>query len=193
MSRDGLRSFSLLELLVVVTVLAILLAIIMEGYAGVVQSTAVTTSAAMLDDALTQARANAVAQNMTVEVRIYDLPPTVGGTPVYNAMQLHWLKPDGTTPAVASPLLLSPWVVIDPTATYSPLIASNPEAAMPDASDSRLNGGTRVFHFLPDGSTDLNQTTNWFMTVRAANQSASANWACLRVDPATGRAQVYRP
>jgi len=151
----------------------------------------------MLSDALTEGRTDAVAQNTTVEVRIYDLPPQPGAAPVYDALQLHWLKADGTTPPVARPTLLSAWVVIDATAAHSPLIAANPQTATSDASDTRLNSGTRVFHFLPDGSTDLNPATNWFMTVRAATQSDPAhfpaNWACVQVDPTTGRPQIYRP
>ena len=156
-----------------------------------------TTGTDMISDALTEARASAVAQNTTVEVRIYDLPPQPGAAPVYDALQLHWLKADGTTPPVAGPTLLPSWVVIDATPAHSPLIGLNTQTAPPDASDTRLNGQTRVFHFLPDGSTDLNPATNWFMTVRAATRSDPAhfpsNWACVAVDAATGRAQIYRP
>jgi hypothetical protein len=43
----------------------------------------------------------------------------------------------------------------------------------------------------------LNPATNWFMTVRAATQSAPANfpsnWACIAVDATTGRPRIYRP
>jgi len=59
---------------------------------------------------LTEGRARAVAQNTTVEVRIYDLAPQPGAAPVYDALQLHWLKGDGTTPAVTSATLLPAWV-----------------------------------------------------------------------------------
>jgi len=184
-------------MLLVLALMATVVVIVMEGYSAAAQSTAVTTGADMLSDALTEGRSDAVAQNTTVEVRIYDLPPQSGGAPVYDALQLHWLKADGTTPPVANPLLLSSWVVIDATAAHSPLIASNTQTATPDASDLRLNSQTRVFHFLPDGSTDLNPATNWFMTVRAASQSDPAhfpsNWACIAVDATTGRPQIYRP
>ena len=195
--RTSLRSFSLLELVLVLALVAAVAAMAMEGYSALMQSTSVTTSADMLGDALTEARASAVAQNTTVEVRIYDLPPQPGAAPVYSALQLHWLKADGTTPPVAGALLLPAWVAIDATASHSTLIGSNPQTATPDASDARLNSQTRVFHYLPDGSTDLNPATNWFMTVRAANQADPAhfpsNWACVRVDPTTGRPQIYRP
>lgn len=184
-------------MLLVLAVVAVMIALVMAAYSLIVQASAVTTGADMLGDALTEARTSAVAQNITVEVRIYDLSPQPGAAPVYDALQLHWLKADGTTPPVASPVLLPAWVVIDATAAHSPLIATNPQTATPDASDLRLNSNTRVFHFLPDGSTDLNPATNWFMTVRPATQSDPAhfpsNWACIQVDPTTGRPQIYLP
>src|SRR5471030_465550 len=103
-------------------VLALLAVLVVEGYSATVQAAAVTTGADMLGDALTEARTSAVAQNTTVEVRIYDLPPQPGAAPVYDALQLHWLKADGTTPPVASPTLLPAWIVIDATPAHSPLI-----------------------------------------------------------------------
>jgi len=191
------RGFSLLEMLLVLVLIAGLVALATEGYSTMVQATAVTTGADMISDAFTEARQCAVAQNTSVEVRIYDLPPQPGAAPVYDAIQLHWLKADGTTPPVSNALLLPTWVAIDATATHSPLIAANTQTATPDTGDARLSGTTRVFHFLPDGTTDLDPVANWFLTVRAASQSDPAhfpsNWACVQVDPTTGRPQIYRP
>jgi uncharacterized protein (TIGR02596 family) len=195
--RAHIRSFSLLEMLLVLALAAVLVAMAAAGYSSTIQATAVTNGAAMLSDAFTEARASAIAQNTTVEVRLYDLPPQPGATPVYDALQLHWLKADGTTPPVSAPLLLPEWVVIDATAAHSPLIAANTNTAKPDATDPRLNSQTRTFHFFPDGSTDLNPATNWFLTVRAAPQSDPAhfpaNWACVQIDATTGHPQIYRP
>jgi len=191
------KGFSLVELLVVILLMAFLLAISVGGYTAMIQSTALTTSAAMIQDTLAEARQSAMAQNSAVEIRIYDLPPQPNSTPVYCAMQSHWIKADGTTPPVSNPLFLSTSVVIDENPAHSSLISANNQIATPDATDSRLNKQTRVFHFLPDGSTDLNPSTKWFITVRAANQSDPAhfpsNWACIQIDPTTGRAQIYRP
>jgi uncharacterized protein (TIGR02596 family) len=195
--KNASRSFSLLEMLLVLALIATLTVLVMDGYSTTVQALAVTTSADILSDALAEGRTSAVTQNTQVEVRIYELPPQPGAAPVYDAIQLHWLKADGTTPAINPVVFLSSWVAIDATAAHSTLIASNAETAKPDASDARLDGNTRVFHFLPDGSTDLNPTTNWFMTVRPAAQSDPAhfpaNWACVQIDPTTGRPQIYRP
>jgi len=195
--RASCRGFSLLEMLLVLALIAGLVALAAEGYSTTVQSTAVTTGADMISDAFTEARQCAVAQNTSVEVRIYDLPPQPGAAPVYDAIQLHWLKADGTTPPVNNIMLLSSWIAIDATTAHSPLIAANTQTATPDAGDARLSGTTRVFHFLPDGTTDLDPAANWFLTVRAASQSDPAhfpsNWACVKVDPVTGRPQIYRP
>ncbi len=184
-------------MLLVLVVMAVVAGMTLAAYSNSMLASAVTTGADMLSDALTEGRADAVAQNTPVEVRIYELPSSAGGASVYNALQLHWLKSDGTTPPVANPLFLPAWVVIDATTAHSPLIASNPEIATPDPADTRLNAATRAFHFLPDGSTDLNPGTNWFMTVRAASQSDPAhfpsNWACVAVNASTGRPQIYRP
>ncbi len=195
--RSALRSFSLLEMILVMALVGGLVVLVMGGYSATMQSTAVTTGADMLCDALTEGRADAVAQNTTVEVRIYDLPSQPAATPAYDALQLHWWKSNQNTPPVAIATLLPAWIVIDPTSAYSPLIASNLQVATPDPTDARLNSNTRVFHFLADGSTDLNPATNWFMTVRPATLSEPTtlppNWACVAINATTGRAQIYRP
>ena len=189
--------FSLLELLIVLALLAGLIVLALNGYSALAQASAITTGADMLSDALTEARQSAVAQNTTVEVRIYDLPPQPGQAPAYDALQLHWLKSDGTTPPVTHALILPAGAAIDATPEHSPLIGSNHQTATPDAIDSRLNSDTRTFHFLPDGSTDLDPAAKWFLTVRAAIHSDPAhfpsNWASISVDPTTGRVQIYRP
>lgn len=195
--QAALRSFSLLEMIVVLAIMLGLSFLALQGCFAVVQASAITTGAQMLGDAMTEGRADAVAQNLTVEVRLYAVLPSSGSTATYSALQLHWIKPDGTTPPVAAPLLLSSWVAMDATAQHSSLIGANTQTATPDASDPRLNSDTRVFHFLPDGSTDLNPSTNWFVTVRPANQTDTshfpANWACVQVDASTGRVQLYHP
>jgi len=191
------RGLSLFELLVVVAIIATLIALSTAGYYSAIQALAVTTGADMISETLTEARTSAVAQNTTVEVRFYSAPPPSGGSPVYGALQLHWSKPDGTTPPVAEPVLLPACAVIDATSAHSPLIDANTLPVTPDATDLRMNGDTRVFHFLPDGSTDLAPTTNWFLTVRPAAQSDPAhfpsNWASVGVNASTGRTEIYRP
>jgi uncharacterized protein (TIGR02596 family) len=189
------NGFSLLEMVLVLALSAILIAFAAEGYAGMMQAAAITTGADMISDAFSEGRTSAMAQNTEVEVRFYDSPSGAAGS--YSALQLHWIKPDGTCPQVNRVMNLSSWAAMDTTAAHSTLIASNIQTPTPDPNDTRLDAQTRVFHFLPDGTTDLSPATNWFVTVRPASQSNPANfpsnWACVRIDPTTGRAQIYRP
>jgi uncharacterized protein (TIGR02596 family) len=186
-----------LELLLAMTLVATLIAATLTGYSIVTQAAALTFAAQQMTDFLTEARDDAVAKNTTVEVRLYDVPGPGVATPAYRAAQLYWIKSDHTTPAVNAPIFLPASVVIDPTAAHSSILANNLEVATPDAADPRINGQTRVFHFLGDGSTDLPATQSWFLTLRAVTQSDPAhfpsNWACITLDPTTGRVQAFRP
>ncbi len=185
-------------MLVVLALLLTMAALTLAGYSALTQAAALNTAAAALGDLLAEGRQDAVTDNLTVEVRFYDLPGPVPTPPVFRTVQLHWLKPDGTTPAIDAPLFLPNLVVADATAAHSTLLsAANPDAATPDSTDRLLDGNTRVFRFLPDGSIDLDPAKSWFLTLRAATRSDPAHfpsdWACLTVDPATGRVQMYRP
>jgi uncharacterized protein (TIGR02596 family) len=185
--------FTLLEILVATTVVLILLCLSVAGYTRFIEATAVSGAAQMVSDALTEARQDAVAQNGTIEVRFY----AASGGNAYNALQLRWHNADGTTPPAAPAILLPAEAVIDATAVHSSLVTTNSQTPAADATDPRLDGLTRCFHFLPDGSTDLAASGKWTLTVRAASQSDPANfpvnWACVEVDSVTGHVQVYRP
>jgi uncharacterized protein (TIGR02596 family) len=184
--------FSLLELLAVLAIAAILTALTVGAFSSLAQGTAVAAGGQMIADTLTEARQDAVSQNLAVEVRIYQ------DAPGYDALQLYWIRADNTTLPIHPLVLLPNTVIIDPTSARSSLLGDVLAVIPPtDAGDPRFNAKTRVFHFLPDGSTDLAVGTNWFLTVRAiaANDPTHfpANWSCVQVDPATGRVQVLRP
>jgi uncharacterized protein (TIGR02596 family) len=185
--------FTLLEVVLALAVSLILVCLSVMGYTRVIEAAAVESAGSLVSDTLTEARQDAVTQNNTVEVRFYAAP---SGT-AFDALQLRWHNTDGTTPAVAAALLLPTAAVIDATPVHSSLVTTNTQTPAVDATDPRLNNLTRCFHFLPDGSTDLAATGQWMVTIRAAAQSDPAhfpaNWACVTVDPQTGRMQVYRP
>jgi uncharacterized protein (TIGR02596 family) len=183
--------FTLLELVLAMAVVLVLFFLSTAAYSRFIESTAIDGGAQLVSDALTEARQDAVTQNDTVEVRLYAAP---GGN-AYDALQLHWHQADGATPAAAPVILLPPTAVIDATAAHLALVTTHPDAPAADPADPRFDAGTLCFHFLPDGSTDL--AAQGMVTIRAASQSNPAkfpaNWACLEIDPLTGRTQVYRP
>ncbi len=174
------------------TIALLLLYAAITGFSQAIDASAIDNGAQLVRDCLAEARQDAVTQNTAVEVRIY--PGATGSG--YGTLQLHWHNADGTTPALAPLVILPTGAVIDATAAHSSLV-TNTQAPAPDPSDSRLTAQTRCFHFLPNGSTDLATTSQWMLTVRPVAQSDPnhfpANWACVTLDPVTGRAQVYRP
>ena len=186
------RAFTLLELLLATVIVTVLAYFCLAGFSRLIEANALGTSAQMIRDSLIEARQDAVAQNITVEVRVY-ADSTGNG---FNALQLHARNTDGTTPALSLPVLLSVGTVIDATAAHSSLVTTG--SSLPaDSTDPRLNAQTRCFHFLPSGATDLAPPGPWTLTVRGAGSSNPArfpsNWACITLDAATGRAQIYRP
>ena len=191
------RGFTLIELLLAMTVVAVLAALLLAGFSSLSVSAALSAAVGTLSDVMSEGRQEAITQNTPVEVRLYDVPSTTSAAPAYRALQLHWVQADGTRPAVSSVIFLPPTIQMDATAAHSPLIAANPVTATADPNDPNMNTQTRVFHFLPDGSTDLPAGSSWFVTLRAATQSDPANfpanWASVTLDPATGRAQIFRP
>ena len=187
------RAFTLLELLFAVVLLTAVSYFVVEGLARMMDANALDAAAQMVGDGLAEGRQDAVAQNITVEVRLYAAADGNG----YNALQLHAWNADGTASALATPVFLPAAVVIDATASHSSLVAANTQAPAADPGDPRLNAQTRCFHFLPTGATDLAAPGPWQLTLRGTVQADPAhfpaNWACLTVDAATGRAQLYRP
>jgi hypothetical protein len=172
-----------------VTLILVFLSVM--AYSRFIESTAIDGGAQMVNDTLIEARQDAVTQNNTVEVRLY----AAAGGNAYDVLQLHWHDADGTTPAAAPAVMLPPGAVIDATAAHLAVATTHADAPATDPTDPRFNAQTLCFHFLPDGSTDL--AAAGMVTVRAASQSNAAkfpaNWACIQIDPLTGRTQVYRP
>jgi uncharacterized protein (TIGR02596 family) len=187
------RAFTLLELMLTMGIVALLSFISITGLSRLIEANAIGSGAQMIQDCLAEAQQDAIAQNTTVEVRLY----AAASGDAFNTLQLHLRNADGTTPSIAPPVLLPASTVIDDTPVHSSLVTTNAQTPSPDPADPRLNAQTRCFHFLPGGATDLATPGPWTLTVRAASQSNPArfpsNWACVTLDPVTGRAQIYRP
>ena len=187
------RAFTLLELLLAVALIMAMGYLVIAGLSRLMEANALGTASQMVRDCLADGRQEAVAQNITVEVRLYAATSGTG----YQALQLHVRNADGTATSLAGLVILPAAAVIDATASHSSLVTTNVQTPAADTSDPRLNAQTRCFHFLPTGATDLAPPGPWQLTVRGAAFSDPArfpaNWACVTLDPVTGRAQIYRP
>src|SRR5579871_1519334 len=107
-----LNSFTLIEMLVVLAIMAILTSLTIPAAIKVLRSSNLTAGGNRLVDQLALARQTAMARNCHVEFRIYELPdPTISSsaTPaVYRAFQSFSLDNDGSQTNAISKVIFLP-------------------------------------------------------------------------------------
>lgn len=192
-------AFSLIELLVVISIIGILSAAAIGGLSNVARSTNLTSAAQRLGDQFALARQTAVARNLPVEVRIYDLPDydlTTGN--LMRGIQLY--LSDGTP--VSRPLLFPQRVIISTNTTASPMFG-----AMDSGTTNFSSFGTRSYKsFTIRPSATLSVTnansltdTNCFITLHHENDAkpdggiTPANFATVQINPVTSKVTILRP
>jgi uncharacterized protein (TIGR02596 family) len=190
--------FSLIELLVVISIIGILSAAAIGGLSNVARSTNLTSAAQRLGDQFALARQTAVARNLPVEVRIYDLPDY--DLPTGNLMRgIQLYLSDGTP--VSRPLLFPQRVIISTNTTASPMIASMDSGTTNFSSFG--NRSYRSFTIRPNATLSITNTsaltdTNCFLTVHHENDPKPdgikpANFATVQINPVTSKVTILRP
>jgi uncharacterized protein (TIGR02596 family) len=199
-------AFSLIELLVVISIIGILSAAAIGGLSNVARSTNLTSAAQRLGDQFALARQTAVARNLPVEVRIYKLPDfdfTTGGATLWRGLQL-FIK-DGTNDVPASrPLFLPQRVIISENAQASPLLSGLGAELTPPSSVGAFttaNVRYKSFTIRPNGTVTATSSipdADWFLTVHHANDAKPdgikpANFATVQINPVTSKVTILRP
>ncbi len=207
------RGFTMIELLVVLSIMAILAALAVPSFRSVVQNYQLKDSGNRVIGFISQSRQWALSKNQEVEVRFYkdakngryDSLVSVADTGT-STSSVQWLSKPYYLPAgVAfnvSNTAYSPLITSISTGTATP---NSPYAVSADsnsATPSSLQGESYVaFRFRPDGSTDLDPGANanaWCITLTsldsAAGTSTPANdFVTILVDPVMGRTRLYQP
>ena len=191
-------AFSLIELLVVISIIGILSAAAIGGLSNVARSTNLTSAAQRLGDQFALARQTAVARNLPVEVRIYDLPDydlTTGN--LMRGIQLY--LSDGTP--VSRPLLFPQRVIISTNTTASPMISFMDSVTTNFSSFG--NRSYKSFTIRPNATLSVTNAnsltdTNCFLTVHHANDAKPdgikpANFATVQINPVTSKVTILRP
>ena len=192
-------AFSLIELLVVISIIGILSAAAIGGLSNVARSSNLTSAAQRLGDQFALARQTAVARNLPVEVRIYDLPDydlTIGN--LMRGIQLY--LSDGTP--VSRPLLFPQRVIISTNTTASPMISFMDSGTTNFSSFG--NRSYKSFTIRPNATlsvTNANSLTdaNCFITLHHENDAkpdggiTPANFATVQINPVTSKVTILRP
>jgi len=198
------RAFSLVEMLVVISIIAILAGFSLPAMNQIQSATALSSASESLVDQLKLARQQAVTRNRPVEVRLYQLPdPSDASKKVWRGLQLFIVEEDGLV-AAERPVYFPAQVRMADSATYSSLLdQSRVDVTQGSGADSGVTlpgvGGNynyRAFRFRPDGSTSL--ASSAFATLYPGNAPTSGsapaqNWFAVQIDSLTGAVQTFRP
>lgn len=207
--RIPLAAFTLVELLVVISIIALIATIVGPVTSQVIQGNRLTSSAINLANQLNAARMLAIRLNQPVEFRFYQYVDreSPGSSPAYRACQV-WLKesPYQRIVSFETGVILSmgkessgePWSsILNPT--KNPYGANQPlptNFKIPGATD---NSGAKYsyFQFRPDGSTTLSENSQWSLTMLlekdGAGKELPPDFVTEVIDPLTGSVRVLRP
>lgn len=195
------RGLSLVEMLFVLTIIALLAAISLYAFRGVNSAVSLSAAAQRVVDELTLARETAVTMNEAVQVRFYEYPDATGASPAseFQALQSFGIK-GTTTNALEKPEYLPAVIMIAPATQYSAPLGSQ-ALVPPVASDPPLqvNGIGQNYKygsvtFLANGSISP-PTAAWFITLcdKRYLTTTPADFATVSLDPLTGRARLSQP
>ncbi len=191
------RAFSLVELLVVISVIAIIAGFAVPAVTTMIKGSQLSQGSQMVTDQLSLARTTALGRNRSVEIRFYKFgdPETPGEqvrnpeTGYFRALQIFEILDNGAL-LPAGPIQRLPSNVIMNEGGLSTLLdkierkpVTNPSSSDPEMPDTEVGRKYYYtsFRFLPDGSTDLppNGTLSktakrpagdsWYITVHGQN------------------------
>jgi len=186
-----MKAFSLIELLVVITIFAIMATLTLPAISSINKSGGITRGGQILGDQIVLARQEAANKNRDVEVRIINM--TNGLDVGYAGVQLWIADEAGNMTASGRMNRMPEGVLVSSDSALSPLITNISGTTNFAALGSRSYGGFRI---RSSGKPDSSITTNNnFLTVQSARDSNGLgdNFYAVRINPITGRLTIHRP
>ena len=203
------RAFTLIEMIVVITIVLILVSVLAPVATNIQTSTRLTSTGQLIEAQLNLARTSALARNRVVEVRFYKLPVQDNTASVeYCAMQLYVRDEQNASTQAMTALqqFPSPMVLESNLEPFAPLLVDSTSSVKGQATVPAY--GSTLWNYVgfaykTDGSTDLALTASpgantWFCMARVlrdvpASGQPPKNYYIVQVDPVTGRATSFRP
>ena len=205
-------AFTLVEMMAVMAIIVVLVALIAPSMGSLLRGPLITQASDQATGLFNLARQTAITRNASVEVRFYQYgdpsfpgeQANVAASGKYRACQLFAVDDLGKCTALGKVEMLPQAVIADSGAPLSTLLAagqqkvwtaSDPMLSLPRAG---LNYNCRSFRFRPDGSTDLDASARWFITLHNVNDgdglnAPPRNFVTVQIDPISGAATSYRP
>ena len=208
-------AFTLVEMLVVMAIIAIIAALSLPVISSALRSYQLDSTGQVMVNQLNLARQSALSRGHAVQVRFYLLPdynlPTTGTPTVYRGMQC-FLEGDPTqagaivtVPVTAmvkpaffqAPVIISSATSPNPVSPILPTTPTTPLATDPLLPGYQANYKYAMFHFKPDGTTDLANNTNSITLVLETDKIVAnglpSNFQTIAIDPLNGAVRSFRP
>lgn len=212
--RVAAPAFTLIEMLLVVTIIAILLAFAGPSIFGALRGNRMTGAGESLLGAMSEAQQTAFSQGYPVEVRFYQYPDASTGVTGFRGYQFFKVtSPDGANTEqvakISEVVKLPDGVYISSAATMSPTLVGG---TFPDSeANSGVAGASySAMRFLPDGTCKAVASAaagiaalqhqplpnSFFTLVEDTNTAVTVlpdNFYIIQTDPFTGKSRSYRP
>lgn len=194
--------FTLIEILVVVSILAVLAVASAPYIAGIAAAARLRTAADTVQNRLLEAQSLAILFNTDAELRLYEVEDLLGGRPTLRKLRILTLRPpEYETPATTTTDAFEPVgamtsldleIEISADAVHSSII----DLGFQD-STADIYGRYIALRFHSDGSPALQPAKPWFLTLHEKDahlrDKKIQNFVTLQIDPATGRLRTFQP
>ncbi len=204
--KSGSIAFTLVELLAVVTIMAIVLAYVVPSANNILGGTNITRATQFV-------RQSAISLNRPVEVRFYQYhDPEMSGTDYcFRALQSWEVVKANSFIPLGKVQALPQGIIMDKgtssaTTTLSSLFYPNGNVIGPPGPAPLPRVGTQysyvAIHFTASAATDLLPTGgpsgSWFLTLHAETSgdglsTPPPNFVTIQVDPVSGTLDFFRP
>ncbi|MCB1228624.1 MAG: Verru_Chthon cassette protein D [Verrucomicrobiae bacterium] len=213
MRKDG---FSLVEMLIVLTVLGILMALAAPNLFTLMQSSTLSSEGNLVRNKLAQAQQLALSKNSDIEVRFFEMadPSAAEQEDEFRGFQFFQFNDLGKLMPISKFYRIKPPVVISKEQSTLLNPGSNKDAEGKEygflspsegtypvpVGDDQIDATYISFRFRPDGSTDLPGRTGsddtWYLTLLQGDNPRGelpANYYIVQLDAFNGRVSVFRP
>lgn len=192
--RSGRAGFSLVELLMVITIVMVLFGMVAVGFNSILQSSRMEQAGRILVDEINLARQTAATQNRSTEIRFFREVRQDGssGVPIFWRMQVgtRGKTEDAEFEPVKGMTQLPQGIALAPEGALSSILA----AAGGDAEVSVVIRPTGIL----EPRAGLSLKDEWFVTLVPERQLGQGlgdlkDFITVQMDPITARPSLFRP